>query len=73
MPNLPFKSVVLPLFDPKMGPKKRVPNYKEDSFWPFKPLYGCYFILKLFYSYSAQRKCSLATKFMSIGLLLTIL
>ena len=37
VPNLPFKSVVLLLFDPK---KKRVPNHKEVSFWPFKPLHG---------------------------------
>ena len=32
VPNLPFKSVLLPLFDPKIGPKKSVPNHKEVSF-----------------------------------------
>ena len=29
VPNLSFKNVALPLFDPKIGPKKEV------IFWPF--------------------------------------
>ena len=48
--NLPFKNVALPLFDPKIGPKKLAPNHKEVSFWPFEPLYSCNFILKVLYS-----------------------
>ena len=56
VPNLPLKSVALPLFDPKIGPKKYVPDHKEVSFWPFYPLYGCYFILKVLYSDFAQRE-----------------
>ena len=32
VPNLTFKSVALPLFDPKIGPKSEHPT---TSFWPF--------------------------------------
>ena len=55
----------------KIGPKKWAPNQKEVSFWPFQPLYGCYFILKAFYYNSAQQEISFAAKFMSIVPLLT--
>ena len=61
---------MLPLFDPKIGPKK-VRAQPHESF--LDVIFGCYFILEVFYSNSTKQELSFAAKFMSIGHSLSIL